>query len=47
MCLRGVDDVKESVRAAAGALLRALRGISLRLMDLQQTKAAGEESVAD
>lgn len=42
MGLRGVDDVKESVRAAAGALVRALRGISLRIMDLQQTQPAGE-----
>lgn len=44
MCLRAVDDVKESVRAAAGSLLRALRGLSLRIMDLQQTSPAGERS---
>eukprot|EP00775_Hariotina_reticulata_P014281 gene14281-14431_t len=30
MALRGVDDVKESVRSAAGGLLRSLRGISPR-----------------
>eukprot|EP00878_Enallax_costatus_P009355 GHUV01009777.1.p1 GENE.GHUV01009777.1~~GHUV01009777.1.p1 ORF type:complete len:703 (+),score=264.85 GHUV01009777.1:111-2219(+) len=40
MGLRAVDDVKESVRAAAGSLVRALRGISLRIMDLQQTPPA-------
>jgi hypothetical protein len=42
MALRGVDDVKESVRAAAGGLLRGLRGLSLRIMDVAQTPAAGE-----
>lgn len=41
MALRAFDDVKESVRSAAAGLLRSLRGISLRLMDRQQTPAAG------
>lgn len=41
MALRAFDDVKESVRAAAAGLLRSLRGLSLRLMDRQQTPAAG------
>lgn len=43
MALRAFDDVKESVRASAAGLLRSLRGISLRLMDRQQTPAAGGE----
>jgi hypothetical protein len=42
MALRAFDDVKESVRAAAAGLLRSLRGLSLRLMDRQQSPAAGE-----
>jgi hypothetical protein len=41
MALRAFDDVKESVRSAAAGLLRTLRGLSLRLMDRQQTPAAG------
>jgi proteasome component ECM29 len=47
MALRAFDDVKESVRSAAAGLLRSLRGISLRLMDRQQTPAAGTESTAN
>jgi len=43
MALRAFDDVKESVRSAAAGLLRSLRGLSLRLMDRQQTPAAGEQ----
>lgn len=42
MALRALDDVKESVRSAAGGLVRALRGLSLRIMDVHQTPAAGE-----
>eukprot|EP00882_Tetradesmus_deserticola_P033838 GHRQ01038690.1.p1 GENE.GHRQ01038690.1~~GHRQ01038690.1.p1 ORF type:complete len:256 (+),score=98.84 GHRQ01038690.1:290-1057(+) len=40
MGLRAADDVKESVRGAAGSLVRSLRGISLRIMDAQQSPAA-------
>jgi hypothetical protein len=42
MGLRAADDVKESVRGAAASLVRSLRGISLRIMDVQQSPAAGE-----
>lgn len=41
MGLRAADDVKESVRGAAGGLVRSLRGLSLRLMDAAQSPAAG------
>jgi hypothetical protein len=41
MGLRAADDVKESVRGAAGGLVRSLRGISLRIMDAQQSPATG------
>jgi hypothetical protein len=41
MGLRAADDVKESVRGAAASLVRSLRGISLRIMDAQQSPAAG------
>ncbi|WIA23756.1 hypothetical protein OEZ85_000433 [Tetradesmus obliquus] len=40
MGLRAADDVKESVRGAAGGLVRSLRGLSLRLMDAAQSPAA-------
>jgi hypothetical protein len=45
MGLRAADDVKESVRGAAGSLVRSLRGISLRIMDAQQSPAAGAARV--
>lgn len=37
MTLRAVDDIKETVRRQALALARSIRGISLRLVDPQQT----------
>ncbi|KAF6252864.1 armadillo-type protein [Scenedesmus sp. NREL 46B-D3] len=40
MGLRAADDVKESVRGAAGGLVRSLRGTSLRIMDARQSPAA-------
>lgn len=42
MTLRAMDDVKESVRGAAGGLCRTVRALTLRLVDTQQTPAAGE-----
>ena len=33
MTLRALDDIKDSVRAAAAVTLRALRSVSLRLCD--------------
>ena len=38
---RAMDDIKESVRAAGGALSRTLRGLTLRLVDTHYTPAAG------
>ena len=35
MTLRALDDIKESVRAAAGTLIRTLRGLTLRVADPQ------------
>ncbi|KAK9795879.1 hypothetical protein WJX73_005986 [Symbiochloris irregularis] len=37
MALRALDDIKESVRAAAATLARTLRGLTLRLADRAQT----------
>jgi proteasome component ECM29 len=37
MTLRAVDDIKETVRRQALSLARSIRGISLRLVDPQQT----------
>ena len=44
MVLRAVDDIKESVRAAAAVLVKALRNLTLRLCDPQVTppREAGE-----
>lgn len=44
MVLRAVDDIKESVRAAAGGLVKTLRNLTLRLCDPQvtSTKEAAE-----
>lgn len=41
MALRALDDIKESVRQAALSLARAVRSMSLRLVDQQQSGAAG------
>ena len=38
--LRAMDDIKESVRAAAATLLRSVRGLTLRLCDPAATPAA-------
>ena len=38
--LRALDDIKESVRAAAATLLRSVRGLTLRLCDPAATPAA-------
>lgn len=35
MTLRALDDIKESVRAAAATLVRTLRGLTLRVADPQ------------
>ncbi len=40
MMLRAVDDIKESVRVAALALSRTVRGITLRLVDPELTPKA-------
>lgn len=37
MMLRAMDDIKDSVRSAAGGLMRTVRGISLRLCDVSMT----------
>ena len=37
MTLRAVDDIKESVRAAAAVLVKTLRSLTLRLCDPQVT----------
>lgn len=44
MVLRAVDDIKESVRAAAAVLVKTLRNLTLRLCDPQVTppREAGE-----
>ena len=44
MVLRAVDDIKESVRAAAASLVKTLRNLTLRLCDPQvtSTKEAAE-----
>lgn len=44
MVLRAVDDIKESVRAAAAVLVKTLKNLTLRLCDPQVTppREAGE-----
>ena len=37
MTFRVIDDIKESVRAAALGLAKSLRSLSLRIMDVQQS----------
>ncbi|KAK3264270.1 hypothetical protein CYMTET_26979, partial [Cymbomonas tetramitiformis] len=44
MTFRALDDIKESVRTAAGTLMRTIRGLTLRLCDVTQT--APSESTA-
>ncbi len=41
MSLRALDDIKETVRQAALTLARSVRGLTLRLVDVQQSGAAG------
>jgi proteasome component ECM29 len=40
MTLRALDDIKESVRVAAAALVRTLRGLTLRVADPELSPAA-------
>ncbi len=40
MALRALDDIKESVRAAAVTLARALRSLTVRVTDKGQSSAA-------
>lgn len=40
MVLRASDDIKDSVRAAAGGVLRTLRSVTLRLADPAATSPA-------
>lgn len=40
MTLRALDDIKESVRAAAATLVRTLRGLTLRVADPQLSPPA-------
>ena len=40
MTLRALDDIKESVRGAAAALVRTLRGLTLRVADPQLSPPA-------
>jgi proteasome component ECM29 len=41
MGLRALDDIKETVRQAAVTLARSLKNLTLRLVDAQQSGAAG------